>query len=162
MQIPVGHETFASTTQRTEFHCKRCGHRATADVVGIGQGMQSFLNASGTAQRRARTDATKDIARTIRTARCPSCKRRNPGALLAFWQPFLIVFAIAAVAGVVCGYLPTWADMNMAEHDRAICRWVLPLIFVGTAALVVPIQALVRWANLDARVRWVDDDAGKP
>lgn len=146
----------AHTKERTEHHCARCGHRAAADVFGIGQGAQSFLNPEGTAERRAQEDARKDIERTIRLARCPKCRQRNPGALLGFWTPFLIMFAAFLGGGIVLGYLPTWADMNMAQRDRDICKWVVPLILGGTAALFVPIAALTRWSGLDRRITWVE------
>lgn len=155
MRVPIGYETTASTKREASFSCKRCGHRARATVVGVGQGMQSYLNSRGTAARRARADAEKDVVRTIRCARCPSCKRRNPGALLRFWQPFLIMAVVLVGVGFIAGYYPTWSDMNMSSHDKEICAWLMPLIFAGVVVLVVPFQALIRWGNLDARVKWL-------
>lgn len=55
--------------RRADFHCRRCGHHQAADVTGIGEGAQSFLNTDGTAERRAQDDAVKDIQRTIRVTR---------------------------------------------------------------------------------------------
>lgn len=136
------------------FTCRRCGFTGIADVVGVGQGVQTFLNAPGTAAERARDAAERDVARTIARARCPSCKQRNPGVVRNFLLPYAIGLIAAFALGIVVGYWPTWSDMNMAEDDRAILRWLCPLIFGGTALLFLPLQMLVRWQNPDGRVRW--------
>jgi hypothetical protein len=158
MGIPVGYQTSASTTGTRRFHCKRCGHSQEAEIVGIGEGVQSILNSRGTAERRAAADARKDLDRSIKLARCPSCKRRNPGALLGFWMFFVYIFAFMLGIGIVTGFWPTWTDMNMGESDKAICRWLLPLICGGTALVMIPFHALRRWGNLDNRVRWMPKD----
>jgi len=155
MGIPIGLETSSSTKGTRKFRCKRCGHRQSAEVHGIGEGVQSFLNSPGTAQRRARADALKDLDRTIKLARCPSCEQRNPGALRGFWMFFVYIFAFMLGLGIVLGFWPTWTGMNMGERDKAICRWLVPLILGGTAALIIPFHAMRRWGSLDRRVRWL-------
>jgi hypothetical protein len=155
--IPVGTQTAASAEKRVGFKCERCGCQAQADVVGIGEGVQSFLNAPGTAEERARKDAEKDIARTIDRAMCPNCKQRNPGAVWRFWMPYLLIAAGGMALGVFLGYAPTWFDMNMRERDRDICKWVVPLIFFVSLLLVVPLSALIKWGTTDGRVKWVKD-----
>jgi hypothetical protein len=155
--IPVGTQTAAYAKRRVEFACKRCGHHALADVTGMGEGMQSFLNSDGTAERRAREDAVKDIDRTIARARCPKCKQRSPGALFRFLRPYLIMAACFLALGIVAGYAPTWFDMNMGESDRAICKWVMPLVLGGTVLLVAPLPIWIKWSTTDSRVKWVND-----
>jgi hypothetical protein len=112
MGIPVGYQTTSSKTGTRRFKCKRCGHKQSAEVHGIGEGVQSFLNSQGTAERRARKDAVKDLDRTIKLARCPSCKLRNPGALLGFWTFFLYIFLFMLGVGIVFGFWPTWSGMK--------------------------------------------------
>jgi hypothetical protein len=154
--IPVGTQTAAYATRRVEFSCQRCGHKQLADVTGMGEGVQSFLNSDGTAERRAQKDAEKDIDRTIRRARCPKCKQRNPGALWNFLLPWLLMIAAFLLAGIVAGYAPTWFDMNMAQRDRDVCKWVMPLILGGSVLLVAPIPILLKWSTTDQRVKWID------
>jgi|JI10StandDraft_1071094.scaffolds.fasta_scaffold516279_2 hypothetical protein len=150
----------ASSAEGTaRFTCQRCGFTGEADVTGLGQGVQSFLNSAGTAERRARHDAELDIARTIARARCPACKRRNPGVVRGFLMPYAIGVAVAIVAGVIVGYWPTWSGMNMREDDKAFLRWLCPLLLGGIALLVVPIQMFIRWQNPDARIRWLRSGA---
>lgn len=156
VSIPVGTQAAASATSRVEFVCRRCGCRRLADVTGMGQGVQSFLNSGGTAQRRAEKDARKDIQRTLRRARCPQCQQRNPGAVWSFLRPWLIMVALFMGAAVIAGYAPTWFDLNMSEHDRGICKWVMPLIFGGTLLLIIPSMLWTKWVNTDQQVRWVD------
>src|SRR6476469_9684718 len=98
--IPVGTQTAAYATRRLQFSCLRCRHKQLADVTGIGEGVQSFLNSDGTAQRRAEQDAQKDIDRTIARARCPKCKQRNPGAVWKFLMPYLLMAAAFLLVGV--------------------------------------------------------------
>jgi hypothetical protein len=148
--------THASTTAEGvgRFTCRRCGFAGEADVIGVGQGVETMLNSRGTAERRASDDARDDVARTVARARCPSCKQRNPGVVAGFWLPYVIGLATAFALGIVVGYYPTWSDMNMREEDRAVLRWLCPLIFGGTAAIFIPLQMIARWANPDGRVRW--------
>lgn len=124
----------------------------------MGEGAQSFFNAPGTAQRRAAADAVKDIQRTIRVARCPNCGQRNPGAVLRFALPYLLIIAAFFAGGVIAGYLPTWLDLNMHERDRDICKWLCPLLLVGTALLIVPITLGSKWHGIDRRIHWKTRD----
>lgn len=161
MAITIGHETSVTTAGERRFFCRRCRHRRDATVRGIGIGMQSILNSAGTALRRARADGEKDLDRTIKLARCPNCRERNPGALLWFWAPFVLMFLAFLAGGIVAGYYPTWSDMNMDEGDRAISRRLLPLLCGGIAALVIPFAAHRRWGNLDRRIRWADSGSNE-
>src|SRR5262249_29995100 len=97
--VPVGTQSAAYVTKRAQFTCARCAFRGEADVTGIGEGAQSFLNEDGTVARRAHEDAERDVARTIRRALCPKCKKRNPGALLGFLTPYLVITGITMAAG---------------------------------------------------------------
>ncbi|MBX3160528.1 MAG: hypothetical protein KF773_31475 [Deltaproteobacteria bacterium] len=144
----------ASTTAVRTFRCRRCGHEQDAEVVGLGEGVQSFLNASGTAERRAAEDAQRGLDRTIARARCPSCKLRNPGVMAGFAGVFVAIAAGTMLVAIVLGFYPTWSEMNMSEHDKAICRWLMPAIFGGVLAIVLPIELLKRWPR-DAYVRWL-------
>jgi DNA-directed RNA polymerase subunit RPC12/RpoP len=157
VSVPVGTQAATSTTARVEFVCRHCGGRRLADVTGMGQGAQSFLNSDGTAQRRAEEDARKDIQRTLRRARCPRCHQRNPGAVWSFVRSWLLMVALFMGGAIVAGYAPTWFDINMSQHDRDICKWVMPLIFGGTLLLIIPFVMWNRWATTDQRVQWVDE-----
>lgn len=157
MRVTVGYETSDSAKAVMPFRCVHCGHRQNAEVIGIGQGMQSVFNAPGTARQRAAVDAKADVARTIARTRCPKCQRRDPNAVWQFCKPFVIAAFVMVALGVIGGMIPTWFHMNMREHDKAIVAWLVPLILIGTTALVMPIQMLTRWAGTDTRVRWLDD-----
>ena len=156
MHVPL-HATLAATSASGEawFQCRRCGHRQSARVTGMGEGAQSFLNTAGTAQRRAATDAVKDIQRTIRVARCPRCARRNPGATLRWALPHLVVVAAFFAGGIIAGFLPTWLDINMSDRDRDICKWLVPLLCGGTALMIVPLVLWTRWHGIDRRIDWI-------
>jgi hypothetical protein len=60
------------------------------------------------------------------------------------------------LGGIVLGYAPSWFDMNMREHDKDICKWLLPLIFGISIALVAPLPILIKWSTTDGRVKWID------
>jgi len=58
------------------------------------------------------------------------------------------------VVGVALALYPMWPD------DVALVRCLLPVLCAGTGALtVVPVMVRHRWANLDRRVRWVDEES---
>ena len=154
MGIPVGYMTSATARGVRTFTCVRCKHEQDAEVIGIGEGAQSFLNSDGTAEERAREDAHKGLDRTIRRARCPKCRQRNPGVMAKFLSGFAIAIVVSMVAGIVGGMYPTWSNMNMSERDKAICAWVIPLIFAGVLAFAIPIELAKRWPR-DRHVRWL-------
>src|SRR5690349_9237522 len=116
MGIPVGYSTAASARGTRTFTCMRCKHEQDAEVVAIGEGVQSFLNASGTAEERAREDATRGLDRAIRRARCPNCKLRNPGVMAKFLAGFAAIVVVTMGIAVVVGMYPTWSNMNMSDH----------------------------------------------
>lgn len=152
VQMLVAHQ---SVTERRSYRCAHCGHTQDADVTGVGEGTQSELNAEGTAQRRALEDAKADVERAIGQARCPKCRARPPGADRRFWQPWVLLYVGCWIAGVVCGLLPTWLDLNMAARDRTISAWVMPLLFGGAATLIVPIVVYGKLHLRDKRVQWL-------
>jgi hypothetical protein len=125
-----------------------------ADVVGTGQGAQSFLNSDGTAEARARRDAEKDVGRTIDAVRCPKCKQRNPGALWRYLMPYFGVVALCAGLGFLCGIAPMVLNLNMNENDRAIAMWLMPLSIGGFSLLIVPFIFWIRWGSIEGRVQW--------
>ena len=154
MHIPVGYETSASTKDTRDYRCRTCGHRQQAEVTGIGTGMQTFLNSQGTAQRRARESARHELRRTIRFAACPKCHRRSGYG--TFMAPYLWVTGVFVALGVVFGYAPTWFHLNMRESDKAICATYVTWGFAIFALLAGGLPLWFRWANNDARVKWLD------
>jgi len=139
-----------------EFECTRCGHRATAEVKAYGHGMATaWVAGPEVAERHAAVDARANAKRTLRTARCPSCHRRRPGALLAFWSPLAILVVSAIAAGFGFAYLP--AVIGLTIHDDGMLHWLMPVLLGGSALLVVAIEGPMRWSRLDKRVRWIDD-----
>jgi hypothetical protein len=155
MGIPVGYTTVATERRTTEFTCARCGIHRKAEIVGVGEGAQSFLNSRGTAERRARIDAVRDVDRTIGRARCPGCHQRNPGAVFRFWLPYLIMVAICIGAGILMGYYPTWSDMNMRDGDKAGLREIVPWVVGVPCTLITLLVGWSRWARTDKRVTWL-------
>ena len=155
MQIPIGYQATASTSDLRSFRCRACGHRQNAEVTGIGTGMQSFLNARGTARRRARDLAERDIGRTIRFASCPKCGRRS--RYLRFMTPYLAMTAFLVALGFVFGYGPTWFHVNMRDEDKALCATYVTWGFAIFALLAGGLPLWFRWASNDARVKWRED-----
>lgn len=156
MRVPVGAQAAARASRRLPFACGSCGHKQLADVVGVGEGVESFLNADGTAERRARADAEKDLARTLRLARCPKCGRRNGEAVYEFFSRPAVTIVGFTLLGAFVGFAPTWFGMNMRAHDKEMSQWLLPLLFGVSVLLVVPFSTLAKWSTIDARVKWVE------
>jgi hypothetical protein len=154
--IPVGFLATTRTVARVEFVCRRCRFWRLAEITGTGQGSESFLNALGTAQRRAEEDARKDIVRILRRVRCPSCQKRNPGALWGFLRSWILMAALFITGGIAIGYAPTWFDVNMSAHDREICKWVMPLLVAVTLLFILPTMIWTKWSKTEERVRWLD------
>jgi transcription elongation factor Elf1 len=155
VSVPVGKQASTVVTERVEFTCRYCGHRAEAEVTGLGEGADSFLNAEGTAVARAEQAARRDVGRTIARALCPRCGRRDHSATLRFFFPYVAVSVAFVLAGIVAGFAPTWFDVNMSESDKQICKWVMPLIIIVPVLLVVPISAIPKWTSTDRRVKWL-------
>jgi hypothetical protein len=153
VQIPVGYQATTSKKGVRHFRCRTCGHRQEAEVTGIGIGTESFLNARGTARRRAHDNARKEIDRTIRFAACPKCGQR--GRHLAFIAPYLGMTAFFVALGVIFGYAPTWFDINMSAHDKAICATYVTWAFVIAAVLAGGLPLWFRWSHNDGRVKWI-------
>ncbi|HSN24897.1 MAG TPA: hypothetical protein VLT45_01395 [Kofleriaceae bacterium] len=154
MQIPVGYQTSTAIKDIVDYRCRACGARRRAEVLGIGIGQQTFLNSSGTARRRARDNARHELKRTIRFAACPACHKRS--GHLKFLTPYLVLIGLFVAIGVVAGYAPTWFDMNMGEHDKAICRTYITWGFMIFALLAGLLPMWWRWTHNDRRVTWLD------
>lgn len=146
--------TVATTTVEAEgrFRCQRCGYASDVDVVGVGEGTQSFLNTRGTAARRAARAARANVAWTIGAATCPACHRRNPGAGWRIAAPTVLGVLGFVALGVVLGYLPTWANLRMRPADKATVRWVMPLLVAGPAVLMFAVRGVITWRGIDRRV----------
>jgi len=105
---------------------------------------------SGARQRTlSRTSSAPSVSRVA-----PNCGQRNPGAVLRFALPYLLLIAAFFAGGVIAGYLPTWLDLNMHERDRDICKWLCPLLLGGTALLIVPITLGSKCHGIDRRIHW--------
>ena len=156
VHVTIGH---AGARRQVTFVCRRCGRKALADVVAIGHGSETFLNVAGSAERRARHDAEKEIDRTIARARCPGCKRRPPGALLRFLFPHLLLAAALGAAGLIFGHVQPWFQPDLNERDRQIALWLWPLLAVAIDLLILAPIALVQWRGTGSRVRWLDGGA---
>lgn len=140
-----------------EFHCRSCGYHGHALVVGVGQGQGNsayFLDnqgASRRAQSRAGHAAAKNVAQTLRLARCPSCHQRDSSHVTTFWAGYLakVVGAIAIVLGV--GVLV----FAITGFDPVV------LMIVGglspVAGALVAWMERWRWTTVDARVHHVTE-----
>jgi hypothetical protein len=155
MHIPVGTQTSAVAKDTRRYRCRACGHERRAEVVGVGTGVQSFLNARGTATARARDDAQREIKRTLTFAKCPACKRRS--GYMAFLGRYFWMAGFFIATGVVMGFAPTWFDINMRESDKALCRTWVTGATVAATLVFTSLGVWWRWAVNDGRVRWLDD-----
>jgi len=156
MQIPVGIQTSTSIRETVDYRCRACGHRQRAEVLGIGIGQQTFLNASGTARRRARDNARRELKRTIRFAACPQCGKRSRH--LKFLTPYFAIIGLLVATGIIAGYAPTWFAMNMRDSDKEICRTYITGGFVIFAVLAGLLPMWWRWVHNDRRVTWLAKD----
>lgn len=155
-------QTVASATEVAAFRCVHCGHRARAEVTGIGEGAQTFLNAGGVARQRALEDAHNDVARTIARVRCPKCQRRDPKGVRMFFKRDLIVAAAIAVFGVLVGVSPYLFGIDMARSDKHLMLWLGPVMFLGPMLLIMPTRMWSRWSTTEQRVNWLPDGEAPP
>lgn len=143
--------TSATATGARRFTCRRCHHSQDAEVHGIGE---SMMGDSDESDRRARVAARLDLGYLIALARCPACKRRNPGAFFRFWRAFILYASAWFVVGLALALCPIWPE------ETVLLRCLMPLVWSGTASVtVLPWMIRRKWANLDRRVRWVDEES---
>lgn len=145
----------AHAVEERAFVCRACGCRRMAEVTGLGEGAQSFLNAAGTAAARARADARRDIDDTLSLAPCPACGRRSPHAKARWWWrkaglPSVLILGVMLAFAVA----PWVFDVDMAERDKTIAFWVVMGIAVLTLAVVLPLPVWQKWRSTTQRVRW--------
>lgn len=155
VHVPVGTQTSAVIKDIVHYRCRACGHRRQAEVTGIGTGVQTFLNPSGTARQRARENARTELRRTIRFATCPACHQRT--GHWRFIAPYVAIAGFFVALGIVFGYAPTWFDINMRADDKALCRTYITWGFALFALLAGGLPLWFRWSNNDARIRWLTD-----
>lgn len=143
--------TGASHRETRDFRCTHCGHESKAEVVGLGEGTQSFLNAKGTAERRAREDAQRDIDRTLAVAACPKCGQREGGAVRRWWLRALLPHLIGFVLVAVGGWIPLLFGLNMRERDKWLAAWVMLGIAVFVALIMLP-SVFAKWSSTKRNV----------
>jgi DNA-directed RNA polymerase subunit RPC12/RpoP len=143
----------ASHTEQRQFCCQACGHRATAEVIGLGEGVQSFLNPRGTARRRAKRDAVVDVDRTLSVATCPRCGHRDARAVRRWWAKALLPHAIGFVVVAASGWIPLVFGLNMRERDKWLAGWIMTGIACFVALLMLP-SVFIKWSTVKQGVRF--------
>jgi hypothetical protein len=151
----VGHITTTSGKAERPFRCASCGYRALLQIVTIGEGTQSFLNSSGTAERRAQRDMAADGSRVASVATCPVCKFRDPVAVRRWWTPYV---AWGVGGSAVIGIAAAWyaKASNMRPEDQSIAMWISLGLFLFMALGVLG-TAWVKWAGIPSRVSFRED-----
>lgn len=139
--------TFTGATHREarDFRCTLCGHEAQAEVVGLGEGAQSFLNAQGTAERRAEEDARRDIDRTLAVASCPKCGQRDRPAVRRWWLRALAPHLISMIVVAFSGWIPLLFNLNMSERDKWLVGWITLGIALFVALIMLP-SVFMKWS----------------
>lgn len=85
------------------FWCQHCGHRASCDVTGVGEGRGHsvyLLDDEGAAERaveRASDNALADAQYKLGLASCPGCGRRNRVAVASHWLGGLLKASAAII-----------------------------------------------------------------
>lgn len=155
MHIPVGFQTSAEVIERGTFSCARCKHWQRAEVRGHGSGFQTYFGADDTARDRARTRASRDVARTLRFATCPRCHQRS--GHLAFVAPYIAAAIVIAALAVVFAYVaPVALKLDWDDGERAFFRHSFPLVVAAFLVTVLPWTVVARWRGNDRRVRWLE------
>jgi len=155
MHIPVGTRTSVAVIERGTFACPRCKHWQRAEVIGHGLGVASLIAADGTSRERARWNASKDGARTLRFATCPRCKQRSGHA--AFIAPYVCAaIAVIVIALVFSVAAPVALKLDWDVDERAAFHVWFPLIVAAIVGVVVPWTLVAKWRGTDRRVRWLD------
>ena len=155
MHIPVGFQTSAAVIERGTFACAHCKHWQRAEVRGHGMGFRTVLGADDTARDRARTQASRDVVRTLRFATCPKCHQRS--GHFAFVAPYIAATIVIMVVMFAFVYVaPVALKLDWDDGDRAFFRHVFPLIVGAILVTVLPWTVVARWRGNDRRVRWLD------
>lgn len=145
--------TFSGASHREDrqFRCAVCGHEALAEVVGLGEGAQSFLNAKGTADRRAREDAAKDVERTLSVATCPECGHRDGAAVKRWWTRALLPHLLSFLLIATSGWFPLVFGLNMRERDKWLAGWIMLGIALFVGLLMLP-GVFIKWSSVKGGV----------
>jgi len=141
--------------EKLTFSCSACGYSAPVEVMGVGEGESTELNKAGTGEARAQAAARRDAADTLALARCRRCNRRSPSAAPSFWLKWAAMFAAALLTGIAVGAMPMLLGA-MTEKDQAMALWTIPLLFTGSAAVVIAPMAHAKWVTIDSRVTWLE------
>lgn len=149
--------TGATSTDERQFHCPGCGYEAEVAVTGAGEGTQSFLNAPGTAERRAKADAVRAVDRAMSLATCPKCSYRDPRATRNWWLGQMIPFTLTVAFIAFLGWIPMLCDLNMVERDKPIAGWVVTGIALAVA-LPFLFTIYLKWHGATHGVRFPDQD----
>lgn len=149
--------TGATSTDERQFRCGGCDYEADVTVTAAGEGAQSFLNAPGTAERRAKADAVRSLDRAMNLATCPKCGYRDPRAARNWWLVQLIPFVLLIAGIAFLGWIPMLFDMNMREADKPIAGWVVTGI-AAVVALPYLFTIYMKWQGATHGVTFPDQD----
>jgi hypothetical protein len=147
------HFQVARTKSVRLFNCEHCDHEQDAEVIGIGEGAASDLNAPGTLRERAERAARADVRATLAVARCPKCGKRS--GVAKWWLRHVGPVALTMLGIALAGWVPLFVDMNMKEDDKWICGWVMTGIAVVVGVPMTLISVLPKWGSIDARVKFL-------
>ena len=154
----VGRKHTATVTGKKvrTFCCKHCKHTGDALVIGVGQGAGNnayFLGEAGAKDRAAssaRTAADENAELTLSLARCPSCHKRDDGALTALKATYIA----GAVAVLIL--FPLFGLFIDALNHSGSAIWIFGVLAPTMAFVVIRMNSW-KWTTIDNRVAFLED-----
>ncbi|MDX2360273.1 MAG: hypothetical protein QNK23_05680 [Crocinitomicaceae bacterium] len=152
MYVGNQHTVTASLAQKVDFKCEHCGFEGTPNVTGVGQGKGNsayFMDENGAKQRAssgAEKAALKNIAQTVKIAKCPKCHKRNSVNVTNFW----FIQMLKIVGGFLAILLMGAVLFSVTRDD------VIFIIFGACGLAYMPLIFFLdvkwRWFTVDGRV----------
>ncbi len=149
--------TSAVTRELRTWRCAACGFETEAEVVGVGEGAQSFLNSGGTADRRAEADAVAELDRVMGLAACPKCGQRDPAAVRSWWMRQVLPLVISAAFVAFLGWAPLLFGLNMKPSDQWLAGWIMTGIGLLVCGFML-LPAWMKWETAKQGVRFPPTD----
>lgn len=160
MYVGRNHTATITTRNVLSFDCVHCRQRASAIVIGVGQGRGHspfMLDDSGAKDRAASSaevNSRENAEQLLKLARCPNCHERDEGAVRS--RKLKTIFA-AAVGFTFLLLMGIGLDaVKSSSHGL----WIFGPVAVLFSAFFYRAES-AKWANVDRRVEFIEDPSLK-